>query len=98
MPKSEKTKSAKPKRKKIKKISQNGKFYIDNKKICPPHRLPHKLPLGKKITVELCHIHIRKRSMAHHRPFCRILKCKHYTFMVNEYKKYKRIKKELKNL
>ena len=82
---------------KIKGFDWKDKLYISKTKICPPHRIPHKLPLGKKIDYEICHIHTRKRGMAHHRPFCRIMKCKHYRYMLNEYKKYKRIKKVLKS-
>ena len=80
---------------KIKGFDWKDKLTVSKTKICPPHRIPHKLPFGKKIDYETCHIHIRKRGMAHHRPFCKIMKCKHYGYMVNEYKQYKRIKKEL---
>lgn len=73
------------------------KLYLSDVKICPPHRIPHKIPLGRKITNECCHVHTKKRGMIHHRPFCKILKCKHYRYMVNEYRKYKRIKKVLKS-
>jgi len=55
---------------------------ISNNKFCPPHYIPHKLPFGKKITNEKCHIHKAKWRMKHHTIFCKILKCPHYKFMM----------------
>jgi hypothetical protein len=67
------------------------KLLISGTKFCPPHRIPHKFPLGKKIDYEHCHIHTRRRGMLHHMPFCKIMKCKHYSSMVDEYKRYRRL-------
>ena len=83
---------------KIRGFDWKDKLVISKSRICPPHRIPHKLPFGKKIDFEVCHIHRTKRGMAHHRPFCRIIKCQHYSYMVCEYKKYKDAKKELKKI
>ena len=59
---------------------------------CPPHYFPHKLPFGDKITNEACHLHKSKWRMLHHLPYCKILRCKNYKFMVE---KYNEMKKEL---
>ena len=48
---------------------------------CPSHYLPHKLPIGERITDEPCHIHAAQWRRAHHDFFCQILKCPHYRYM-----------------
>ena len=62
---------------------------ISENKFCPPHYLPHKIPLGKKIENENCHIHKNKIHMLHHKPFCKLIKCQHYEFMIKKYKESK---------
>ena len=61
------------------------KVKCKNKAHCPPHYLPHKLPLGKKVTTEPCHYHEAKWRMAHHATFCKLLKCPNYKSMIKEY-------------
>ncbi len=65
------------------------KGIISKDKFCPPHYLPHKLPFGKKIKNEPCHTHNKKWRMMHHNLYCQILKCSHYKFMIEKYKKFK---------
>jgi len=65
---------------KDKKIISRTRFY-------PPHYLPHKFPVGKKIKNEPCHIHKRKWRMFHHKLFCKLLKCPNYKFMIEKYNK-----------
>jgi hypothetical protein len=55
---------------------------VGKNRCCPPHFLPHKLPFGKRICDEHCHIHMAKWRMKHHSFFCKILKCPNYKFMV----------------
>ena len=52
---------------------------------CPPHYIPHKLPIGKKVCNEHCHYHKAKWRMFHHKTFCKILRCPHYKRMMEEY-------------
>ena len=66
------------------------KIVISKKRFCPPHRLPHKLPFGKKITKEPCHIHEHSLRMLHHRPFCKLIKCPNYEFMMKCSKQHKK--------
>lgn len=54
---------------------------ISKTRCCPPHYLPHKLPIGEKITTEKCHVHQAKWRMAHHTFFCQVLKCPNFKFM-----------------
>ena len=56
---------------------------------CPPHYIPHKLPLGEPVTDEHCHIHRNPLRMIHHNFFCEYLKCPNYNFMRREYEKSK---------
>ena len=49
---------------------------------CPPHYLPHKLPVGAKVTDEPCHFHKARWRMAHHRFVCRRLRCPNYSTML----------------
>ncbi len=62
------------------------KLGISNTRCCPPHYLPHKLPFGKKICDEKCHIHHAKWRMEHHATFCKMLRCKNYDFMMQKSK------------
>jgi hypothetical protein len=59
---------------------------------CPPHCIPHKLPFSKPICDEPCHYHKKKWRMIHHTPFC-FLFCPNFKIMIEEYKKYKKVKK-----
>ncbi len=49
---------------------------------CPPHYMPHKLPVGPKVVDEPCHFHQAKWRMEHHTLFCRWLKCPNYPAML----------------
>jgi len=55
----------------------------DVERYCPPHRIPHSLPIiGKKVCDEPCHVHESKfRQYSHHEPFCLMLGCKNYEVM-----------------
>lgn len=56
---------------------------------CPPHRLPHTLPIiGEKIVDERCHFHKSVWRMTYHLPFCKILRCPHYEKMTEAYEQY----------
>ena len=70
-------------------LNIKDKKIISEKRFCPPHYIPHKLPFGEKIINEYCHVHNKKWRMAHHKFFCKLLKCPHYKFMIKEYKKQK---------
>ena len=60
------------------------------KRFCPPHRIPHTIPLiGKKIKDEECHIHTKLWRESHHIPFCKLIKCPNYNAMMNARKKFK---------
>jgi hypothetical protein len=59
----------------------------ENNECCPPHYLPHKLPIGNKVTDEPCHAHKAKWRRAHHNTFCQVLKCPHYSKMREKTKK-----------
>jgi hypothetical protein len=50
---------------------------------CPPHYLPHKLPVGRPVSDEPCHFHKSGFHMLHHTPFCRKLKCPYVDMMLN---------------
>jgi hypothetical protein len=52
-----------------------------NNECCPPHYLPHKIPIGKKVTGEPCHTHCARWRRLHHNSYCRILKCPHFRIM-----------------
>lgn len=62
------------------------KNLIAKKRFCPPHFFPHKFKFWEKITNEPCHTHKRKWRMAHHKFFCKYLKCKNYNFMIKKNK------------
>ncbi|MBW3014050.1 hypothetical protein KY335_02305 [Candidatus Woesearchaeota archaeon] len=47
------------------------------KKVCPPHRFPHRWPWQKKYTNQPCHIHKIKLRMLIHNIHCWILRCPH---------------------
>lgn len=64
------------------------KSEIHNRKFCPPHSFPHKLPFTKPITDEHCHIHSNKLRMLHHTLYCKLIKCPHYNFMIKKYKEH----------
>jgi len=66
-------------------LNIKDKKTISKTKFCPPHYSPHKLPFGKKITNEPCHIHNKKWRMKHHKFFCKFLKCLHYHSMINKH-------------
>ena len=71
-------------------MKQKDKHNIDKYLCCPPHYLPHKLPIGEKIDDEPCHIHNNKLRMIHHSLFCKyILNCPHYKLMMDFYKSNK---------
>ena len=55
----------------------------DKPRYCPPHRIPHSLPiLGQSICDEPCHVHeSRMRQYSHHEPFCLMLGCQNYEAM-----------------
>jgi len=60
---------------------------LENGKYCPPHRLPHTLPIiGDPVIDEPCHIHRSRLRMIHHRLFCKIIKCPNYYTMLEEYR------------
>ena len=48
---------------------------------CPPHYLPHKLPIGEPVRDEPCHTHIANWRRLHHNLFCQILACPNYPAM-----------------
>ena len=70
-------------------LNIKDKKTISKNRFYPPHYIPHKFPFGKKITDEPCHYHKRKWRMAHHIPFCKLLNCPHYNFMIKNYKNKK---------
>ncbi len=51
------------------------KVPVGGGRCCPPHYIPHKLPVGPKVTDEPCHFHRAKWRMVHHTFFCRWLRC-----------------------
>lgn len=63
------------------------KKIISKERFCPPHYFPHKLPVGKHIIDELCHIHDKKWRKIHHEIYCKFLKCQNYEFMIESYNK-----------
>jgi hypothetical protein len=69
-------------------INIKDKLNISQTRCCPPHYLPHKFPMGRKICNEKCHIHKVKWRMWHHILFCKYLKCPNYKFMINKNKEY----------
>lgn len=71
-------------------LGQGDKVDVSRTRCCPPHYLPHKFPMGKKIADEPCHIHKSKVHMAHHSWFCRYLKCPNYPFMRKKYEEWKK--------
>lgn len=67
------------------------KTEIAKDKFCPAHWIPHKLPLlTERIIDEPCHYHNKLWRMLHHKAYCKILRCPHYEFMINTYKKNKK--------
>jgi hypothetical protein len=76
------------------------KILISEELCCPPHYIPHKIPIGEKISDEPCHIHEAGWRMSHHVIFCKIIKCKNCGFMLSkeiEWKSIKKLKTVLKN-
>ena len=68
---------------------ENDEVPLDSSRICPPHRLPHRIPFGIKLDCESCHTHKSLFGRCHHNPFCKyILKCPHYEKMIEETNKY----------
>jgi len=52
---------------------------------CPPHRLPHVLPIiGQPVMDEPCHYHQAWWRQAHHSFFCYLLKCPYRDLMLAE--------------
>lgn len=72
-------------------LNIKDKIIISSSKFCPPHYFPHKLPLGKKVICEECHLHKASWRMAHHKFFCKFLGCPHYKFMTKEGGKLKKL-------
>jgi hypothetical protein len=70
-------------------IDIKDKVEVGGGRCCPPHYLPHKLPFGKKVTTEPCHIHNSLWRMSHHVPFCKFLGCKNYKAMMKKYREHK---------
>jgi len=62
---------------------------MDEEIYCPPHYLPHALPIfNNPITDEPCHFHKSWRHQhLHHEPFC-LTRCPHYTTMKEARRKY----------
>jgi hypothetical protein len=72
------------------KIKTDDIFETESPRYCPPHRIPHTLPLiGELITDEPCHHHTSKLRMIHHKTFCKILRCPNYKTMIKAYNKSK---------
>ncbi len=71
-------------------LNIKDKIMLSKTRFCPPHYFPHKLPIGDKVADEPCHLHKRAWRMAHHIPFCKLLKCPNYSFMMAQYKKHKK--------
>jgi len=69
-------------------VDIDDKIKISDNRFCPPHYIPHKLPFGKKICDEKCHLHKAKWRMAHHMFYCKFLGCKNYEFMVEKNKEF----------
>lgn len=63
------------------------KIPVENNGCCPPHYLPHKLPIGEPIIDESCHTHTACWRRWHHNLFCRVLKCPNYPTMKKYLKK-----------
>jgi len=82
---------------KRKKVFMNikDKTIISKINCCPPHYLPHRFPIGEKVTDEHCHFHKARWRMKHHLFFCKILKCPHFENMKKSYEDWlaKNIKK-----
>ena len=80
-----------PKRKsKLWLMDLKDKVIISNTRFCPAHYFPHKLPSGEKIKTEKCHYHNSWYHILHHKPFCKVLRCKNYKFMMSKYQKRKK--------
>ena len=72
-------------------MDTKDKINLNNGNCCPPHRIPHTLPvIGELVIDEPCHIHESRLRMGHHRAFCRILRCPHYEEMMKRYKAYQK--------
>jgi len=72
------------------------KIKISKKRFCMPHYWPHKLPFGKKVCNEACHIHKNPIRMLHHNFYCKVLNCPNYKFMRTKDKKM--IKRTWRNI
>jgi len=59
---------------------------LEQELYCPPHCFPHKFPFTKPIKNERCHTHSRLWRMLHHIPFCYLVDCPNYQFMMQNYK------------
>lgn len=57
------------------------KSKLGEKLCCPAHCWPHKFPFTKPIIDEPCHYHNAKWRMAHHVPFCFLIRCPNYKRM-----------------
>jgi len=66
------------------------KIILSDKRFCPPHYFPHKMPFGPKVVDEPCHLHKARWRMGHHKPFCRLLRCPNYRFMDKKDAEYKK--------
>jgi hypothetical protein len=73
-------------------VDIEDKVELKEEKYRPPHCLPHKFPFTKPITDEPCHFHDKRWRMGHYILYCKILKCKNYDFMINQYKEYQESK------
>lgn len=76
-------------------MNTKDKIDLENENCCPPHRIPHTLPvIGELVIDEPCHIHESRLRMAHHRAFCQILRCPHYDEMMQRYREHQKQKRE----
>ena len=62
-------------------LTDNSDSGSGNRRCCPAHYLPHKLPDGEPITDEPCHTHRAEFRRLHHNLFCLVLRCPHFEFM-----------------
>jgi len=67
-------------------LNIQDKTSLNDGNYCPPHYLPHSLPvIGEVVTDEPCHIHEARWRMVHHRVFCIVLRCPNYKNMMRAY-------------
>lgn len=69
-------------------LNIEDKIMISRSRVCPAHYFPHKLPFGKPIENEPCHLHKKTWRMLHHIIFCKYLKCPNYKFMIENYRNF----------